>query len=325
MLALLVAVAPVATAADEPLTFRIGTLAPEGSPYHEIMVEGTRRVLQNTGGAVRIKIFPAGAMGDEAEVLAGVQAGRLDGFAGSAIAAFSQIPELAALELPYLFVSERDTERVLGAAWPLIRKTLGGRGYEGLAYMPVGFRNLGTKRPIATIAELRRLRLRTQPFPSYERFWQLAGVPAVGLAAGQVAQQLEQGLLDGIEAPLVFMFASAWHTYIKQLTLTAHTFQPGLTLLGAAARARLPSRQRARMLDGMDGLIRQAFRRVPEVEKGLLETLPSLGVAVVEPAPALVAELRKPALVLRAEWRKGATPAGRALLDLVERKLAAAQ
>ena len=323
ILALLVGLAPALTAGNEPLTFRIGTLAPEGSPYYEILVAGARKVHENTSGAVRVKIFPAGAMGDEAEVLASVQSGRLDGFAGSAIAAFTQIPELAALELPYLFTDQAEAERVLGAAWPLLRKTLAARGWEGLAYMPVGFRSLGTKRPVTSLADLRKMHIRTQPFATCERFWKLAGVPAVGLGAAQVQPQLEQGTLDGFESAMTFMFASGWHTYIKHLTLTQHAFQPGLTLLGPAARKRIPARLLPRLTDGLDALIKQGFRRVPEVEQGLLASLPGLGVGVTPPPEALATELRRHAAVLRVEWRRAATPAGRTLLDFVEKRLAA--
>ncbi len=316
------AMSPRLTAGDEPLTLRIGTIAPEGSPYHDICLSGARAITRVTKGALRFKVFPAASMGDEAQIMASVQEGRLDGFAGSAVAAFDQVPELAAFDLPYLLAGSAEVDVAMQGSWQLLRKTMAARGYEGMAYTEIGFRHLGSKKPIATLEDLRRTRIRSMPAPAYMRFWKLAGVPAFGIGSPEVVPRLEQGELDGFDSAITMMFASSFHLYIKHLTLTQHTFQPGIALLGPSARKRIPAALLPRISESMEAEIRESVRRVREVEKALLASLPQVGITVVAAPPAVAAHLRTHAVTVRAEWRKTATPAGRKLLDTVEKLLA---
>ncbi len=316
---------PGATAGDEPVTLRVGTIAPEGSPYYDACVSGARTITKTTKGAVRIKVFPAASMGDEAQIMASVQAGRLDGFAGSAVAAFEQVPELALFELPYLFSGSAEVDRSFSAVWPQLRKAMAARGYEALAYTEVGFRHLGTKKPIATLDDLRKARIRTMPAPAYARFWKLAGVPAVGMGTPDVVGRLEQGELDGFDSAITMMFAASLHLYIKHLTLTGHTFQPGIALLGPEARKRIPPSVLPHVFEGMAAEIKESIRRVREVELGLLASLPGVGVAVVPALPAVLEHLRTHAVTVRAEWRKAATPTGKRLFDTIAKLLAASR
>ncbi len=196
------------------------------------------------------------------------------------------------------------------------------RGYEGMAYTEIGFRHLGSKKPLATVDDLRRTRIRSMPAPAYVRFWKLAGVPAFGIGTPEVVPRLEQGELDGFDSAITMMFASSFHLYVKHLTLTGHTFQPGIALLGPAARRRIPPGLLPRIAESMEAEIKESVRRVREVEKALVESLPQVGINVVAAPPAITAHLRSHAGTVRAEWRKTATPAGRKLLETLEKLVA---
>lgn len=318
-----VMIAPGATAGDEPVTLRVGTIAPEGSPYYEAAMAVGRTVAKNCKGAVRLKVYPAAAMGDEAQVMGSVQSGRLDVYIGSAVAAFAQLPELAVFELPYLFSSDAEVDATFTKVWPQTRKALAARGYEGVGYTAVGFRHLWTKKPIGSLEDLRKQRIRSMPTPTYERFWKLAGVPAVAMGVPEVASLLEQGSLDGFDQAITFTFASSWHQYVKHLTLTSHIFQPGVALIGPEGRARVPKPLLAGLTAGIDVVIADSLKRVREVDRGLLSSLPGVGVSVT-PAPAgLASDLKTHAATVRTEWRKTATPAGKKLYDAIDKILAA--
>ena len=325
LLLAVVVLAPGATAGDEPVTLRVGTIAPEGSPYYDAAVSVGRTITKNTKGAVRLRIYPAAAMGDEAQLMGSVHSGQLEVYVGSAVAAFAQLPELAVFELPYLFSNEAEVDATFVKVWPQTRKALAARSYEGIGYSAVGFRHLWTKRPIGSLDDLRKLRIRSMPAPTYERFWKLAGVPAVAIGVPEVAPLLEQGALDGFEQAITFTFASSWHQYVKHLALTAHIFQPGVALIGPQGRARLPKGAAATMLAGVEVDIKESLRRVREVDRGLLASLPGVGVAVAPPPPELVRDLKAHAATVRAEWRKTAPPAGKKLYDTIEKLLAAAR
>ncbi len=319
------ALLPGATSGDEPVMLRVGTIAPEGSPYYEAAITLGRTIAKNTKGAVRLKVYPAASRGDEAQIMGSVQSGALEVYIGSAVAAFAQLPELAVFELPYLFASEAEVDATIEKMWPQTRKALAARGYEGVGWTAVGFRHVWTKKPIGSLDDLRKLRIRSMPTPIYERFWKLAGVSAVAMGVPEVAPLLEQGGLDGFDQAITFTFASSWHQYVKHLTLTAHIFQPGVAVIGPQGRSRIPKSALPTLTAGVDLITKESLHRVREVDRGLLSSLPGVGVAVV-PAPAgLVGDLKTHAATVRTEWRKTATPTGKKLYDAIQKLLAAAR
>ena len=75
--ALLVALILVAPAAANAQTIKIGTLAPEGSLWHEVLVKMGQRWKTISNGSVTLRIFPGGVEGPEPTMLRKVAIGQL--------------------------------------------------------------------------------------------------------------------------------------------------------------------------------------------------------------------------------------------------------
>lgn len=308
-------------AGAEPVTLRAGTIAPDGSPYAEGAKGLARAVAKTTRDGLRIRVFAGGLLGDEPDMVAALAAGRLDIFVGTSAALHRVIPELEALDLPFLFRDEAEVDQVMQRIFPVLAGVIQRRGYLLAALSSVGFKHLGTQKPVTTLAELRRVRLRSQPSPMQERLWTLAGIPHRPIGQTRVLDELAAGTVDGFDAAVTWMFAASWHTHIKHLTLSAHIYQAGMFVVGPAALARLSPAQRDSLRAG-EAMGWENVRDVRAVERSLLETLPGMGVAIHSMPPALRAELEGAALGLRAEWRKTATRDGKKLLQAIEAEVA---
>ena len=303
--------------AGEPIVLRFGTNAPEGSPWAEGSISVGRLIEKNTKGLVRLKIFPSGMLGDEQQMMQSLANGGVDGAAVSAAATFDYLPELAALELPYVFPDEVVTDRALERLYPAVQKAALTHGYQVVVYTSVGFRHLGTPRPIESLADLRKLRLRSQPSAQHARMWALLGVKHTPIGLPQVSPALDRREVDSFDAALVWMFGAGWHQHIKTLTLTGHIHQPGIGLLSPVAVAKIPENLRARLAEGSAAVARENVKRVHDIEHQLLRQLPEMGVEVRPPSPSLHDELERTLAPMRPEWRKSASPVGKKLLDAV--------
>lgn len=319
--AVMLAMQPGPAGASE-VVLRLATIAPEGSPYAQVCEKGAELVRKNTHGAIRVRVFANGTLGTESEALRSAADGRIEVYAGAAATAHPYVPELEALELPYLFRGEREVELVLPRVWPAVRAAASARGWEALSYTAVGFRHLATRRPIATLAELRKVRIRSMSTPVYEQFWRRVGIPAVGAATPEVAPMFERGEIQGFDSPLTLLFASSWHDFVKQVMLTGHVFQPGVVLLSPRGAKMIPKAMRAGWVDGIERLGQENLHSSWAIERELAASLPKLGVAVV-PMPTEIREaFEAEARLVREDWRKRATPAGRRVLDEIVRELA---
>lgn len=317
-----------AAAAPDKVILRIGTTAPEGSPYLETVQRMARMIERNTGQGVSVRVLASGVLGTEHQMIADVVGGKLDAWCGSGGAAVSAVPEYAALELPFLFRNEDEVERLVPLVWSAMERAAESHGLRYMAFTHVGFRHLGSKVPVATLADLQKLKLRSQPNAVHGDLWRALGVRHTPLALPDVVREMEAGRIDAFDSATVWMFATGWHLQVRHLTLTAHIYQPGVCLLGPGA-GRLAPAQRARLERGhrLDAMRRSDIgvcvgcATARQVEQDLLGALPGTGVTVTPVAPALRAEMERRAAPVQARWRAAASPLGRALLDDIAKHL----
>ncbi len=323
MLALAAGSAGGLARADAPLvTLKMGTIAPQDSPYLEGCQAGAKLAEKNSKGAVVVRVLPSGILGDEGQMVDSLRRGELDMFAGTGVAAHSIVPELAAFELPFLFHDVREVDAVMERVWPLVSKIVAQRGYRVMARTTVGFRYIGSAAPLRSIADLRAVRMRAQPTPLHTRMWELAGVRATPLGQLAVTDALAAKAVNGFDSPLTWVFAAGWHLHIKELTVSRHMYQPGFMLMTEQAWQRIPAHLREGLFEGHVAMSRANMQRIRAVEKDLLEALPGMGVHVSEMPPALREDFVKATAPLEAEWRGKASPAGRRLLDAIRKELA---
>lgn len=308
--------------ADEPTVLKLGSIAPEGSPYHDGCLAAARLVEKNTRGAVRVKVFGNALLGGEVDMTRALAEGKLDMYAGSMMGAHEHVPELAVFDLPFLFRSEAEVDQVFEKIWPLLAETVDKRGYVLLGYTEVGFRHLGTRQPIMDVADLKGLRVRSIPSVVYEQLWRLVGARPVALEVQQVAARLESGALDGFDMSATFMYASGWQQYIKHYTLSAHSYMPGVVIIGPGGKERIPRALHRGLAEGAVREGRAMIARIRDVERQLIEQLPAMGVQVHRPADEFRRAFEQKVAGIRGEWRKTATPSGKKLLEAIEKELA---
>ena len=92
-----------AQAEDAATTLQFATVAPPGTPWSAHLDKVRTRLKEQTGGRYKIKAYLGGALGDEQTTASRCRKGGIAGWAGTTGALAGIIPELAALELPYLF------------------------------------------------------------------------------------------------------------------------------------------------------------------------------------------------------------------------------
>ncbi len=306
--------------AGESIVLRLASTAPEGSPWADACQQMASSIEKASKGQVRIKLFFSGLLGEELETAQQLQRGKLDIYAGSSSSLVDALPELGVLEMPFLFADLAEVDRALGRALPALGKAIAQRAYRVLGTTDVGFRHIGSKAPVQSLADLRRLRLRSQPSPLHARLWDLLGVKHHPIGLPAVARALEDGTVDAFDGSVVWMLAAGWVPMIKHLTLTSHMYQAGVIVAGPSAVAKLPKPLAQKLLAYDRDLSKDSYARVRQLEQTLLSQLGGMGVTVASLPPPVRAGLTRAALPVRTEWRHGATPQLRALLDSIERR-----
>lgn len=187
-----------------PLILRLShSMTPGVTSLHSFAHLFKEHAQRATGGAVVVRIFPSGTLGQEREVVQQVQEGLVD-FMVSGTAIWSSVaPRLGIFDFPFMW---RD--------WAHVHSVADGPvGHEAGAYLAAnvrmrplawgdsfGFRHIVTRsREITETGQLAGLKIRTIQSAIYVKAIELMGASPTPMAFGEVYTSLQTGVIDGYE------------------------------------------------------------------------------------------------------------------------------
>jgi len=196
-----------------------------------------------TRGEVAVALYPDGALGNPAEVLALVRSGGIE--AAFSSGALGKIyPPLQVVNLPYAFDSPE-------ALWdffdrsPLWKELKGEleetAGLTVLASAQGGFLHFSnSKQPVHTPADLRGLRIAVADLPIHGETAKALGCLPLAVPPRERRAALEKNQADGTEGTLWDMDARGWYTAQKYLALDSHIMAESLLVMNTRFLSGLP-------------------------------------------------------------------------------------
>ena len=181
---------------------------------------------QATGGAVRIRIFPSGTLGQEREVVQQLQEGLVDFMVSGTAIWGSVAPKLQVFDFPFLW---RDWDHVhraidsgLGrAAADYLERSVRIRPFAwGDSF---GFRQVVTRsRDVHDPSQLTGLKIRTIQSAIYVKAIELMGASPTPMAFGEVYTSLQTGVIDGYEHDASTTLQQRFYEVATHMARTRH-------------------------------------------------------------------------------------------------------
>ncbi len=311
-------------AAAEPVR-RVATLATEGSPWGDAMVAFARDVSEGTKRRVKLGLLLGGVGGDEVDAAHLCAAGKVFMWIGSAGALAHVVPELNALELPFLFDDDPEVDAALsGPVFGILGRAIERRGLVLLPRISeVGWRSFAGPRPLRTPADFEGLRARSQENPVHLEMWRLLGASPRAISVLETYDALQAGVVQGFDQSPVYLLATSWHQQARVYTLSRHIYQPGVAVLCKGAAASLSAQDRRVLLEAGASRLGSAVASIRALQAGVIEQLRGQGVRIVELSAAERAALRDRTRPTFQVFRAGTSALGRELLDALERAIGA--
>jgi tripartite ATP-independent transporter DctP family solute receptor len=245
LLALSLAAAACGTADDVTVVKLAHGLDPT-HPVHRAMEFLAERVRDESGGTMRIDIYPSEQLGTERQALELLQIGSLGMTKVSAAVLENFAAPFKVLSLPYIFRDEAHKWAVLEG--PIGREMLAMAArfrLRGLCFYDAGSRSFYTKdRPIMTPQDLEGLKIRTQESATATQMVTLLGGSATPIAWGELYTALQQGVVDGAENNPPSFHLSRHYEVARYYSLNEHTAVPDVLLVSTVVWDDLTDRQR---------------------------------------------------------------------------------
>lgn len=306
--------------ADDPITLKIATIAPEGTPWEKQLKSLKKRYEEGSKGRIRVKLFFGGSLGGEKALVRRCAQGSIQMAGVSTGAASSVVPELNVLELPYLFPSAAEADRVLDTVVkPQMTKLLAKKGFIFGLWAENGFRSMFSRdRAITKVADMNGLRMRSQETVAHLNMYRALGASPQPIDATNVLTSLQTNVVDGFDNTPIFAFATSWYQGAHHLTLTEHIYQPGVILISKQWYDGLPADLQQIVSNIPQDFVDEGRHGVRDLEPLLVKNLGRAGLTVHRLEPAARAEFER---VARTSWNATVAksgPGARALLRSIE-------
>jgi tripartite ATP-independent transporter DctP family solute receptor len=264
--------------------YKMNISVSQNSHYGVAIDTFAREVEKRTNGRYKVQNFYSGALGAERESIEGLQLGTLDLTMTSTGPVPNFVPEVAILDIPFLFRDYAHARAVLdGPIGQQMLQKFPAKGFVALAWGENGFRHMtNSKRPVNGPDDLKGLKMRTMENPVHIQAYKAFGIIPTPMAFTEVFTALQQGTVDGQENPLSVISAAKLEQVQKYMTLTGHVYSPALILMSKAQWDKLSPADQQAFLDAAKEGVKANRARIDDDEKKAVADLRSKGMSVVE-------------------------------------------
>ena len=245
LFAVVAALVANSVAAQPNHLLKIATLAPEGSSWAKVLRTIDADVRRETNGNVGFKIYPGGVQGDEKVVLRKMRIGQLHGgnFGGQGVS--QTLPDVLALQMPFLFDSYAEVDYVLEKMDAFYRQGYEERGYVFLGWADIGFVHILSQQPVAALEDMSDQKVWQLPDePLTSVLFRLAGVTSVPLNIPDVLLGLQTNLIDVVYASPSATIVLQWFTRAKYVTQLPINYTLGALLIDKRTFAKISAAER---------------------------------------------------------------------------------
>jgi len=310
-LALSLAVSPLAAAE----TLKFAHVYETAHPLHKGALEAARLLKERTNGRLTMEVFPASALGKEADLNEALSLGTVDviytgaGFTGSIYGpiSISDFPfTLRSLDHWRGYINS-GVFRELADGYS---KETGGNEISAVSYY--GSRHVTSNKPILRPSDMKGLKIRVPNAPAYILFPKATGANPTPMAFAEVYLALQQGVVDAQENPLTTIQAKKFYEVQSNINLTGHITNSTFTIISGPRLQKLSAGDKKILRDVLRETADQVTGEIVKAENELASWFEKQGVTVntVDRAPFIKA--------VAPSYSEGGLPFSRELYDRVQ-------
>ncbi len=184
-------------------------------------------VSEKSGGKIKIVVYPAAQLGNERDMIEGIQMGTIDIVLATTAYISNIQPEFAVLDLPFVFDDLDHVQACLnGDVGAQLRETLSnGQDMHILGYLNSGFRDMLTaKTKLEDLDSFKGLRIRAPEVDVYIKMFQALGAKPTPIAFSEVYTSIQTDVVEGVEVSADQIYTMKFYEVGKYIAKTNHIF-----------------------------------------------------------------------------------------------------
>jgi len=268
------------------LTVKLGTVAPEGSPWHEALQEMASAWQEISGGSVKVRIYPGGVAGDEPDLLRKMRIGQLHAAALAKSGLFAVVPDVDVLSFPLMVKTDDELNYLLEKVGPEIEAKLAEQGLKVLNWSSAGWVHFFSRQPVLVPEDLQGQKLFFWGSDrEYVELLKRAGLQPVPLSINDMLPSLQTGLVDAFASPPVVALSFQWFSLTPNMADLRWQPLPGATVISLKTWEKIPPVMRLQLEQVAARLGRDLHERISDLNEEALRVMQEHGLTVNRISP----------------------------------------
>jgi len=272
------------------LTIKLGSVVPKGSPWEQALRRMSAEWARLSDGSVTLQVYPAGAAGDEADMIRKMRIGQLQ----AALVTVSGVQRIwngvKALSYPLFIRDDAEFAHVMNGFWPTLDRELEARGFKPLFWSPGGWVYFFTRLPVVRADDLRRQKLWVWGDPDEIVAWQTLGFQVVPLSALDVMTSLTGGMIDGMMVSPLLAASNQWFGIASNMAGLKLSPLWGALVVSLRTWEAVPAGLRPRLLEAAARTADELAPEITNADDRAGAVMKKYGLRVNEVPPAARAE-----------------------------------
>ena len=264
-------------------TVKLATVVPEGSIWDKNLKQMAEDWKQATAGGVTITVYGGGSQGDEPTVLRKMRLDALQAAAFTVVGLGTIDASFNVFDIPFFFDSYDELNFVTDKLTPVIRKRIEPKGFMLLNWGHGGWTQIFTKKPVQTVAELKKVKLYTSAGNDRMVQWfKSNGFEPRAMAMTDIMTGLTTGMIEGLPTPPLAALMFQWYRQTPYMIDIGLAPIVGASVITTKAWKAIPDADKPKLLAAADAVEKRLRVDVPKQDQSSIDMMTKQGLTVIK-------------------------------------------
>ncbi len=256
------------------LVIKLGSLAPEGSPWDKALKYIASEWKTISGGRISMKIYPGGIAGDEPDMVRKIRINQLQAAALTGIGLANISEDILAIQLPLLVRTDEELYYVLERMRPTFDSLLEEKGFKILGWIFAGWAHFFAKKPVVTPDDLMRQKMQVDDAsPKMALAWKKMGFHVVPIPSTQTLSALQSGMVEAFMLTPLTAAAVQWFGLAKNMSSLKMSPMIGGLIISNRIWKRIPKDLKPKLITAVNKQLDILHKKTEGIERQALEIM----------------------------------------------------